>query len=57
MDRQDLIADLIKFGQLDTSVYEEVQYESQIGHLRYARFMGLREGQDSRDVVRSDVKP
>ncbi len=34
------------------SIYEELQYEAQIGHLRHSTFLGLREDKDPRDVRR-----
>ena len=47
-----MIEHLLHIGELDLSVYEEVQYEAQIGKLRHSRFLGMRADKSARDVVR-----
>lgn len=42
----------IEIGQLDTTVYEEVQHVAQINHLRHSRFIALREDKKAKDVGR-----
>ncbi|MGH9627657.1 MAG: hypothetical protein ACRD7E_04865 [Bryobacteraceae bacterium] len=41
-----------RHSQLNTSVYEEVQYETQANHLRHSRFIALRDDKDPKEVVR-----
>lgn len=52
VDHVDLIERRFIIGQLDRPVYEEVQYEAQIDHLRHSRFVRLREDKNAKDVVR-----
>jgi hypothetical protein len=50
MSGQSLIDHLIGVGQLYTSVYEEVQYEAQVNHLRHSRLVALRDDKDASEV-------
>jgi hypothetical protein len=52
MSGQNVIDHLIDFGQLYTPVYEEVQYEAQVAHLRHSKFIELREDKHPKDVVK-----